>query len=65
MRIVVNNEEVATDVATIAALADELGLPNRGVALAVNNRVVLRSTWETTALHEGDHVTIVKAAFGG
>lgn len=65
MLIKVNNQEVVTEVATIAALAAELQLPERGVALAVNNRVVPRTAWADTALQENDSVTIIKAAFGG
>ena len=49
----------------VAMLAAELALPERGVALAVNNRIVPRAAWAETALNEGDNVTIIKAAFGG
>lgn len=65
MTIRVNHEEVVTEVATIAALALSLQLPERGVALAVNNRVVPRAQWAEMQLAEGDEVTIIKAAFGG
>lgn len=65
MLIKVNNQEVVTEVATVAALAAELQLPERGVALAVNNRVVPRTAWADTNLQENDSVTIIKAAFGG
>lgn len=65
MTIRVNHEEVVTEVATIAALAQSLSLPERGVALAVNNRVIPRANWEDTQLAEGDNITIIKAAFGG
>lgn len=65
MNISINNSPVVTEVATIAALAIELALPERGVALAVNNRVIPRTMWEHTNLHEGDNITIIKAAFGG
>ena len=64
-KILVNNEVTNTACTSVAALAVELQLPERGVALAVNNRVVPRTAWEETALNEGDNVTIIKAAFGG
>ncbi len=65
MNISINNSPVVTEVATVGALAIELALPERGVALAVNNRVIPRAAWEETSLAEGDKVTIIKAAFGG
>lgn len=64
-RIYINNEEKLTDATNIDDLAMQLQLPQRGVALAVNNRVVPRANWADTAVVEGDKVTIIKAAFGG
>ena len=37
----------------------------RGVAVAVNDRVVTRSKWPEHALAEGDRVEIVRATQGG
>lgn len=65
MTIKINNEEVVTQVATVTALAQELGLPAHGVALAINNCVVRHERWDTTPIHEGDSLTIFKAAYGG
>lgn len=65
MKIFVNNIETETAAATVEALHAELNLPDKGVAIAINNRVVLRTNWSTQSLTEGDHVTIIKAAFGG
>lgn len=65
VRIYINNEEKLTDVESIDQLAVKLQLPARGVALAVNNRVIPRTNWADTAVCEGDKVTIIKAAYGG
>lgn len=64
-KIVVNNEETIVECANVSELAQHLQLPERGVALAVNNRVVPRTAWTETVLDDGDSVTIIKAAFGG
>ncbi|MBQ0057118.1 MAG: sulfur carrier protein ThiS [Bacteroidales bacterium] len=64
-RIVINNEARETEAQFIQQLAAELDLPERGVALAVNNKIVPRATWPDTAISEGDSITIIKAAFGG
>lgn len=65
MNILVNNEQVVTEVATLAALAQQLQLPEKGVAIAINNKVITRTLWVDTNLQENDSVTIIKAAFGG
>ena len=65
MKILINNQETQTESKSINELASELALPERGVALAVNNRIVPRTSWESTGLKDGDNVTIIKAAFGG
>ena len=65
MKILINNQETLTEATSVAMLAAELALPERGVALAVNNRIVPRTAWAETALNKGDNVTIIKAAFGG
>ena len=65
MTIQINNKATETKARTIAELATELGLPQKGVAIAVANTMVPREEWETTALTEGASVVIIKAAFGG
>ena len=65
MTIQTNNKPTETKARNIAELATELGLPQKGVAIAVANTMVPREEWETTALEEGASVVIIKAAFGG
>lgn len=65
MIIQINNKATETKASNIAELANELGLPQKGVAIAVANTMVPREEWETTALEEGASVVIIKAAFGG
>lgn len=65
MEIYVNNKLVGTEAANLSALASELSLPEKGVAVAVSNRLVPREQWEQTLLSEGMSVVIIKAACGG
>lgn len=65
MTIIINNESRTVEATTLSALALELQLPERGVAVAVNNRIAPRTSWAETSLADGDNVTIIKAAFGG
>ena len=64
-KIAVNSEETLVDCNNVLELAEHLQLPERGVALAVNNKVMPRQAWAETMLNENDNVTIIKAAFGG
>ncbi len=65
MKIYINNKESETNAANLAALAEELNLPERGVAMAVNSSMVQRSEWESTAISDGANILIIKAACGG
>lgn len=51
--------------ATVAGLVEEHAPAASGIAVAVNGRVVRRSSWDDTALREGDQVEIITAFQGG
>lgn len=65
MQVFVNNKEVGTEAANLQQLIEQLGLPAQGIAAAVDNKMVSRTQWASHALHEGAHITIIKAACGG
>lgn len=65
MNITINNKPTDTQAENLAQLAAELELPQKGVAVAVNNKMIPRTDWEATALAENDNVVIIKAACGG
>ena len=66
MKISVNNKETEiTPGTSVQALAISLRLPDKGVAIAVNNRMVPRTAWATTGLQESDSLVIIQAACGG
>lgn len=46
-------------------LAQELNLPERGIAMALGTNMVSRDVWSNTELQEGDSVIVIKAACGG
>lgn len=67
MVLFVNNQkrEFAGD-PSIVQLVQELRLEStRGLALAVNDRVISKTEWETFDLKEFDKVTIIRATQGG
>lgn len=65
MKISVNNKEVETGANYLLQLSQQLELPQTGIAVAVNNRMVPRSEWEHFVLHENDELIIIKAVCGG
>ena len=65
MKISVNNKEVETRANYLLQLSQQLELPQTGIAVAVNNRMVPRSEWEHFVLHENDELIIIKAVCGG
>jgi sulfur carrier protein len=70
MRLTVNGDaRELPDGVTVAELvrisADVDARAARGTAVAVDAEVVPRSAWETTALHEGQRVELLRAIQGG
>lgn len=65
MKLKVNDKEVETGAATLSLFIQEQNLPTTGIAVAVNNRMVPRTEWDSFALNEGDNILIIKAVCGG
>ena len=65
--VCVNGVEERLAAATIAGLMAARALVSnaRGVAVALNGRVVPRAAWAETSLRDGDRVEIVRAMQGG
>lgn len=65
MTITINNKPTETEATILSELAAELNLPEKGVALAMANKMVPRTAWSSTPLTEGANIVIIKAACGG
>ncbi len=66
MKIYFNNKEICIGArVTVLELLAGQNLHTGNVAVAVNNKVVLRPDWEGTFLSENDKVTVIAAAYGG
>lgn len=65
MIVMVNEKRVEVDErTTVATLLESLGLPDRGIAVALDSSVLPRSQWATT-LSDGDRLEVVTAVQGG
>ena len=65
MKIQINNTPKETQATTLSALISEAGLPEKGIAAAIDNKMIPKAEWESTPLHEGANIVIIKAACGG
>ena len=65
MKLKVNDKEVETGATHLSQFSQEQNLPATGIAIAVNQRMVPRTEWDSHALNEGDHILIIKAVCGG
>ena len=65
MKLRVNNKEVETRATNLSLFSQEQNLPITGIAIAVNNRMIPRTEWDTYTLNEGDNILIIKAVCGG
>ena len=65
MKIKINNKEVETQALTVADLAKEQNLPEKGVAVAISNEMVPRTGWENRKRKEGDDIVILRGFCGG
>lgn len=67
MNVFINNEQC--EMQTSGLLADILTQINltdkRGIAVAVNNSIVAKSSWTSFKLKENDKITIITATQGG
>lgn len=67
MLVVVNNEsKELADQSVLFDLLTSLSLSEgKGMAVAINNKVIPKTQWQEKMLCENDHVTIIKATQGG
>lgn len=65
MKVTINNKQHETQAKTVSELAAQLQLPAKGVAIAIDNELKPRTTWDDTILQEGACITVIKAACGG
>jgi len=65
MNIELNKEKYFTDKTKLNALLEELSISSKGIAVAINDEIILKNEWEHTLLNENDKITIIKATQGG
>lgn len=65
MDININNKKTSVTSTNLQELAQEMNLPEKGVAVAISNQMIPRTEWVNTPIAEGADFVIIKAACGG
>ena len=65
MKIFINNKETETTANVLSDVVAGMNLPERGVAVAVNQKMIQREEWGSTPVTEDANILIIKAACGG
>jgi len=66
MNLFVNGEPAsAAEGDTVETLLEQMGLPQKGVAVERNREIVPRSLYATTPIADGDRIEIVQFVGGG
>ncbi|WP_367772226.1 sulfur carrier protein ThiS [Flavobacterium sp. WC2421] len=68
MELKINNQtkQFAADSLTVQALLDlEIPEKQNGIAIAINNTVIPKSTWNSHSIQETDIILIISATQGG
>ena len=66
MKVTVNGEQLELpEGLTLAQLLSHVRAPERGIAVAKNDRVVRRSAFADERVNGGDRIEIIRAVAGG
>ena len=67
MEVTVNQQSysVSDDCSLQQMINHVLLLPANGIAIAVNQEIIVKNEWSNHMLKAGDHLTIIKATQGG
>lgn len=65
MNVKVNNKPVETAASTLKELAEQLELPEKGVAVAAGSKMIPRNKWAECAIADGDNIIVIRASCGG
>lgn len=67
MKITLNGKQISIEAqqTSVAQLLKQNLMPASGIAVALNDKVVRKTSWDSTFLHDGDSLTVITAVCGG
>ncbi|OBT12899.1 thiamine biosynthesis protein ThiS [Vibrio sp. UCD-FRSSP16_10] len=64
--VIINDKTITISAdSTLVDVIKSQGLPSDGCAIAVNNKVVPRSKWDSIQMQKGDILSVFRAIAGG
>lgn len=63
--LTINGDARRLGAETVAGMVEEMGLPAPLLLVELNGLALRKQEWETTPLHEGDRIEILRIAAGG
>jgi sulfur carrier protein len=66
MKVYVNDESIdTTDASNISQLLVQLKSPSKGIAIAIEQKIIPSNLWDKHLLKEDDKVLLIRATQGG
>ncbi len=66
MNVEINGEALTiAENAPLSEALEKAGIDTKGIAIAVNQKVVRKESYPTHILNEGDKVLVIKVFYGG
>lgn len=65
MTVKINGKDTHTQASTLKELAIQLDFPEKGIAVAVSNKMIPRSEWGHCAIEDGASIIVIRATCGG
>lgn len=66
MTVYLNNQPMEINEGlSLLQLIEKSGITAANIAVAINNKLILKPQWETTVLHDKDNIVVIVAAYGG
>lgn len=66
MKIIINGQPKEVDKNMgMSELLQHLDIGTKGVAVAINDRIIPRTQWDSFIVEDGNDITIIRATCGG
>ncbi|CAM3130376.1 sulfur carrier protein ThiS [Vibrio rarus] len=64
--VIINDKQAMVKASSsIVDVLESQGLPSQGCAIALNNKVIAKSKWNTIQMQKGDTLSVFRAIAGG
>lgn len=66
MTVYLNNQPIEiSEGSSLLQFIEQSEITATNIAIAINNKLILKPQWATTTLHDKDNIVVIVAAYGG